>query len=600
MVSPAVVPASKEASSSDLRSKPSPGGAASEVSIRLWPPGARTRSHVVNRMAENLKSLSTFYQPVEPQEAARVAALVEERAFEEGEREDQEVSGVSGSGRNNGSSAVRIYAKQASRMMLEVLKTGKLPEKEKEKAEEAQTAIDGTGQEKDASSVTTAVKEVMEDTGDSASTPPLATKVDPQLFDISGGSRDVLDREKAEEVFQPLVDPDHGFTKVRLSNRAFTKEAAEFAGRLLSRCKERLVGADLSDIVAGRPEPEALDVMSIFSAALEGSDLRFLYLSNNALGEKGVRAFGSLLKSQKHLEDLRFENNGISSDAAKAIVELVSGSKLRTLHFHNNMSGDLGAERIASLVRQATALEDFKLSSSRVGTKGAVALAEALQACSSLKKLDLRDNIFGEEGGFALGKAFRTQPLLEELYLSDLGLQNAGVQAVLEALETTAPKLSVLDLGNNDISTSCAPHLVRFLEKKAALKKLSLAENELKDKGVILVSNALRQGHDDLEELDFTLNDVGSDGAIAAAKAVTTKPRFKLLILESNHISAKGLASVRSVLASGVGTSVLAPLEDNELGDEEDEAEEIDENDGPNEEVGDTDELESRVGAVTI
>ena len=37
--------------------------------------------------------------------------------------------------------------------------------------------------------------------------------------------------------------------------------------------------------------------MAIFSSILQGCVLRTLNLSDNALGEKGVRAFGSLLKS---------------------------------------------------------------------------------------------------------------------------------------------------------------------------------------------------------------------------------------------------------------------------------------------------------------
>ncbi|CAI9766802.1 unnamed protein product [Fraxinus pennsylvanica] len=73
--------------------------------------------------------------------------------------------------------------------------------------------------------------------------------------------------------------------------------------------------------------------------ALEGSHLMCLNMSDNALGEKGVRAFGKILQSQTSLEELYLMNDGISEEAVPAICELVpSTEKLRVLLFHNNMT----------------------------------------------------------------------------------------------------------------------------------------------------------------------------------------------------------------------------------------------------------------------
>ena len=76
--------------------------------------------------------------------------------------------------------------------------------------------------------------------------------------------------------------------------------------------------------------------MNLFSNALQGNVLSSLNLSDNALGEKGVRAFGTLLKSLSSLEELYLMNDGISKEAAQAVSELIpSTEKLRVLHFHN-------------------------------------------------------------------------------------------------------------------------------------------------------------------------------------------------------------------------------------------------------------------------
>jgi hypothetical protein len=48
----------------------------------------------------------------------------------------------------------------------------------------------------------------------------------------------------------------------------------------------QLEEADLSDIIAGRPEAEALRVLELVCSALRGRRLKSIDLSDNALGEK--------------------------------------------------------------------------------------------------------------------------------------------------------------------------------------------------------------------------------------------------------------------------------------------------------------------------
>ncbi|KAL5651692.1 hypothetical protein ACJX0J_037150, partial [Zea mays] len=134
------------------------------------------------------------------------------------------------------------------------------------------------------------------------------------VLDISGGERAFIEADEAKELLSPLTKPGNSYKRICFSNRSF-----------------------------GRSEDEALDVMRIFSKALEGSVLRYLNISDNALGEKGVRAFSELLKSQESLEELYVMNDGISEEAAKALSELIPATeKLKVLHFHNNMTGDEG------------------------------------------------------------------------------------------------------------------------------------------------------------------------------------------------------------------------------------------------------------------
>ncbi|KAL0414562.1 UNVERIFIED_CONTAM: RAN GTPase-activating protein 2 [Sesamum radiatum] len=308
-----------------------PNGERRHITIKLWPPSQNTRQMLVERMTNNLSTPTIFtrkYGSLSNVEASKHAKQIEESAFASANQHyEQEPDG-------DGSSAVQLYARECSKLILDVLKGGSRTEEK----EALQSEVDSAFRE--------------------------------TFFDISKG-------------------------------------AAHVAGPILASIKNQLKEVDLSDFVAGRPEAEALDVMNIFSEALEGSHLKSLNISDNALGEKGVRAFGKLLQSQTSLEELYLMNDGISKEAAQAVW--------------------------------------------------GIALTEALTQCRNLKKLDLRDNMFGVEAGVKLSDALRKHECLTEIYLSYLNLEDDGAIAIANALKESAPALAVLEMAGNDITAEAAP-----------------------------------------------------------------------------------------------------------------------------------------------
>ncbi|XWS54011.1 hypothetical protein CRYUN_Cryun10bG0051200 [Craigia yunnanensis] len=516
-------------------------------SIKLWPPSESTRQVLVQRLTNNLTSNSIFtqkYGTLEKEEAEENAKKIEDVAFNTAnEQYDREPDG-------DGGAAVQLYAKECSKLLLEVFKRGPAAKEEKELASE-----------KDASSET--------------------------FFDISKGQRAFIEAEEAENLLRLLKEPGNCYTKICFSNRSFGLGAARVAEPILVSLKNQLKEADLSDFIAGRPEAEALEVMNIFSAALEGSVLKSLNLSNNALGEKGVRAFGTLLKSQSCLEELYLMNDGISEEAARAVCELIpSTEKLKVLHFHNNMTGDEGALAISDVVKLSPLLEDFRCSSTRVGSEGGVALSEALESCTHLKKLDLRDNMFGVEAGVALSKALLKHLDLVEVYLSYLNLEDEGAIALANALKESAPSLEVLEMAGNDITVDASPRLAACIAAKQHLTKLNLAENELKDEGTIQISKALEEGHTLLKEVNISTNFIRRAGARHLAQVVVQKPGFTLLNINGNIISDDGIDEVKAIFKKS--PDMLGSLDENEPegGDDDEESGEGEVNE---------DELESKM-----
>nr|CCG20304.1 Ran GTPase activating protein 2 [Solanum stoloniferum] len=523
-------------------------------SIKLWPPSENTRKMLVERMTNNLSSPTIFtrkYRSLSKEEAAKNAEEIEDAAFTiANQHYEKEPDG-------DGSSAVQLYARECSKLILEILK--KIP-----KSEDKEISI---------SEVVPTVQET--------------------FFDISKGKRAFIEAEEAQELLKPLKEPGNSYSKICFSNRSFGVDAARIAGPILAALKDQLKEVDLSDFVAGRNEAEALDVMNIFSEALEGSNLKFLNLSDNALGEKGVRAFGKLLQSQTNLEELFLMNDGISQEAANAVCELVpSTEKLKVLHFHNNMTGDEGAVAIAEIVKRSPLLEDFRCSSTRVGSEGGSVLCEALGMCSHLKKLDLRDNMFGPEVGLVLCKALSKHENLTEIYLSYLNLEDEGVIAIANALKDSVPSLAVLEMAGNDITAEAASAIASCIAAKQLLAKLSLGENELKDEGAIQIAKAL-EGHSHLIEVDMSSNALRRAGARVLAQTVLHKDEFKLLNVNGNFISEEGVDELKEIFKKS--PEMLASLEDNDPEGEDEEDEEDEERESGDDGKDVEDELESKL-----
>lgn len=403
-------------------------------------------------------------------------------------------------------------------------------------------------------------------------------------LDLTGG-RDFLTAEAAEAALAPMLASGSTIKKVKLSTKSFGRDAAGVAARAFANVAAILEEADISDVIAGRPEDEALDALRAMAAALARAPaLTALNLSDNALGEKGVRAAAAVLtERQASLESLSLQNVGLSIHACRAVAELLPGAALalRRLQLFNNMSGDEGAVHVAGLLARAPGMQDLRFASSRVGPEGGIALARGLMAGSALVKLDISDNPLTEEVVPALCGLIKSQPALRVLNLNDTGLGSKGAAQVCVALAQAAPQLEDLGLALNEIDGQGAKAVAALLLAKAALgaplARLSLRENELGDRGAAVLARGLAAVAA-LRAVDLVGNQIKRAGAVAVAKALCGRQgaSLELLALDENCISSDGLDELRGVLEGAGLADALGPLdenmsEDDDEGDEEDE-----------------------------
>ena len=157
--------------------------------------------------------------------------------------------------------------------------------------------------------------------------PDTATAAAPLSFDWSqDGGREVVDAARCTALLAGatarLNAPLSAATRVVLCNKSVTSGAVPELAAALG-CMTSVTDADLSDIIASRPEAEALEVLRGCCEALASRELRTLDLSDNALGQKGIDACKGVLHEQDSLASVKFCNNGISAESAASIADIL-------------------------------------------------------------------------------------------------------------------------------------------------------------------------------------------------------------------------------------------------------------------------------------
>lgn len=280
--------------------------------------------------------------------------------------------------------------------------------------------------------------------------------------------------------------------RLRLSNKSFTLEAAQHIAPAIESI-ENLREADLSDIIAGRMEDEALEVLGVICGTLlkHKSTLRVLDLSDNALGEKGVRKLEPVISQLTLLQEIRFKNNGLSALSMSLLLNHLQPARrsLKKIVFDNNMSGDGGAKALADFLLQGgiginPSLKEICMSSSRVRGEGGMALIQAIgESLPNLEKLDLTDSMVGIDGAKLLAHYLKQKKLqkLKVLCLRDAGLEQEGLDIVANVLsdKEISPLLEVIDLTLLEVTGDQIEGEVgkMILSKKETLKELILDEN---------------------------------------------------------------------------------------------------------------------------
>ena len=405
--------------------------------------------------------------------------------------------------------------------------------------------------------------------------------IKPACFTFSG-ARELVSADRAKELLIGIAS-DVNFTSVNLSNKSYSDEAAIIIGAALANHCESVTSANLSDMIAGRQEEEALRALKSLCDGLANSKLAVLECDDNAMGKPGVIACETVLR-QKTLTHLSLMNDGLSGEAAEQLATILLGypeeavncPPLETFHYHNNMSGDTGAIAIARIVRCCSKLRNFRFSTTRSKQKGCLHIAQALDALDTalFEHLDLSDNSFGGACAKALASFLLRQTRLLSLTLRDSGLGEQGIQQLSNALKIARPPLQKLDLSGNDIETEIGDSLVTIVKSVShTLEELYLDDNSFGTEVGSQIATALKDCKK-LRKLSVNSCDLTALGAYRIAKSVSGLPVFITLEMDGNQICANGVECIKAVM--NAAKKNLVTMEDNDEDGDDDLEDELD------------------------
>ena len=408
--------------------------------------------------------------------------------------------------------------------------------------------------------------------------------------------REVLTASRATELLPP-ASARH-FTRLTLSGHSFTLPAAEVFAPVIAALPS-LTDVDLSDILAKRGTEEAIAVLDALCGAVSGLELRALNVSDNAIGARGVESVCLALRTQRRLQRVAFNNDGLQGQSVEVLVRALlqpfrrgatddeghHPTSLRAVEFYRNLLHDDGPHALVPLVLASPHLSHFVLSSSRVSSAGGLAITRALTSLAHLQALNLSDSNLGPDAGLVLARELlvpaKTQQL-SVLHLGDIGVNDRketgeAIRAIIAALRSSAPLLRSLDLQSNDLGPREARLLAASLRSKRHLTHLNVEANRVRSAGAIALAAAFSPAtHPFLAHLNLSDNGLHSRAVPALTSLITAYGRtLTALHLNGNAFSDAALQELREAVeeAGGQAGEVLTSLSDNDE-DEDDEEEE--------------------------
>ncbi|KAA0721505.1 NACHT, LRR and PYD domains-containing protein 4E NALP-epsilon [Triplophysa tibetana] len=332
--------------------------------------------------------------------------------------------------------------------------------------------------------------------------------------------------------------------------------------------------------------PDDSDSVIKLSSSMCTLMIYVLLMSENVLDEFNVNRYDvrdkkRLVPAVRCCRRALFSGCGLTAESCEVVSSALQSSEcpLRELDLSNNHLKDSGVKLISDALKNTKCqLHTLRLSWCHVTEECCVSLSSCLQSSSSLRELDLSNNDLKDSGVKLISDALNThnsklQKLrlsgcnlsakccvslssclqssssLGELDLSNNDLKDSGVKLISDALNTHNSQLHTLRLSLCHVTEECCVSLSSCLQSSSSLRELDLSNNDLKDSGVKLISDALNTHNSQLHTLRLSGCMVTDEGCRSLASALSSQSsHLRELDLSNNDLKDSGVKLISDAL----------------------------------------------------
>jgi Ran GTPase-activating protein (RanGAP) involved in mRNA processing and transport len=295
--------------------------------------------------------------------------------------------------------------------------------------------------------------------------------------------------------------------------------------------------------------------------ALAGS-LRFttwfeqIIAANFTLGDKGVAALAPVLAVSPEFHTCVLVNVKAGKSGFVPLFEALANGKhgLDYLNISNNSIGDSGIKAMtASLKTGKRVIESLCVQGCGFSSKGFAALSELLcdgEWSQRVKVLDISDNSAGKHGSASLATYLSTTESLEQLYAlrADLHLE-VVLKALAENKQLCTDGLQTLNLSGNKLTAPAVAILTDLLRSSKSLTHIHLVNSHVNRAAAVeILTAAMENPHGVRFWIDLSQNDLGSKGGHDIGQAIASSANkaatLHTLVLNNCSLGGDGVTNL--------------------------------------------------------
>ncbi|XP_046774216.1 ribonuclease inhibitor isoform X3 [Gallus gallus] len=262
------------------------------------------------------------------------------------------------------------------------------------------------------------------------------------------------------------------------------------------------------------------------------------------LSSSNCKDLSSIIHTNPSLKELKLNNNELGDAGIEYLCKglLTPSCSLQKLWLQNCNLTSASCETLRSVLSAQPSLTELHVGDNKLGTTGVKVLCQGLMNPNcKLQKLQLEYCELTADIVEALNAALQAKPTLKELSLSNNTLGDTAVKQLCRGLVEASCDLELLHLENCGITSDSCRDISAVLSSKPSLLDLAVGDNKIGDTGLALLCQGLLHPNCKIQKLWLWDCDLTSASCKDLSRVFSTKETLLEVSLIDNNLRDSGM-----------------------------------------------------------